>query len=42
MDDKRICIRNNKNQSFANLDAEHDFKNISKDATKHDCAIAPF
>lgn len=40
--EKQICIRNNKNQSFANLDAEHDFKNISRDATKHDCAIAPF
>jgi parallel beta-helix repeat protein len=35
--DKKICIKNNKNQSFANIDAEHDFKAISRDVSKHDC-----
>lgn len=38
----RICIRNNKNQTFANIDVEHMFKNISRDITKHDCELAPF
>ena len=37
--DKKICVRNNKNQSFVNIDAEHDFKAISRDATKYDCSI---
>lgn len=36
-----ICIRNNSNQSFANLDAENGFKNISRDASKHDCSLPP-
>ena len=35
----QICIRNNSNQSFANLDAENGFKNISRDASKHDCTL---
>lgn len=35
----QICIRNNNNQSFANLDAENGFKNISRDASKHDCTL---
>lgn len=35
-----ICIKNNKNQSFANIDAEHGFKNISRDLSNHDCVIA--
>lgn len=34
-----ICIRNNSNQSFANLDAENGFKNISRNAAKHDCTL---
>ena len=37
--DNRICIRNNKDQSFANIDAEHDFKNVSRDASKYDCTL---
>jgi parallel beta-helix repeat protein len=37
--DKRICIKNNANQSFANIDAEHNFRNISKDISKHDCEL---
>ncbi len=36
-----LCIRNNSNQSFANLDAENGFKNISRDASKHDCTLQP-
>ena len=35
-----ICIRNNNNQSFANLDAENGFKHISRDASKHDCTLS--
>lgn len=36
-----ICIRNNTNQSFANLDAENGFKKISRDVSKHDCTLQP-
>jgi parallel beta-helix repeat protein len=39
LSDKKICIKNNKNQSFANIDAEHDFKGISRDVLKHDCSL---
>lgn len=34
-----ICIRNNQNAKFANLDAANDFKNISRDLSKHDCTL---
>lgn len=41
VDDKNtnpvICIKNNKNESFANMDVEHDFKNISHDVSKVIC-----
>jgi parallel beta-helix repeat protein len=37
--DKKICIKNNKNQSFANIDAEHDFKGLSRDVSKYDCTL---
>lgn len=37
--DKRICIRNNKNQSIVNLDAGRGFKNVSQDATPFDCQL---
>ena len=33
----KICIRNNTNGTFANLDADNDFKNISHDLTPFDC-----
>ncbi len=33
----RICIFDNKNATFANLDAENGFKNIDKDITKFAC-----
>ena len=39
--DKKICIQNNKNQSFVNIDAEHGFKGISRDIIKHDCTLEP-
>lgn len=35
----QICIRDNKNQSFANIDAENNFKHISKDASKYNCVL---
>jgi parallel beta-helix repeat protein len=35
--DARICIFDNKNATFANLDAENGFKNINKDITKFAC-----
>lgn len=34
----RICIRNNGEATFANLDAEHNFKNISRDLAPYDCS----
>lgn len=41
MKDRRICIRNNTNQSFVNLDAENGFKNKSKDLTPYNCEQSP-
>lgn len=37
--DKRICIRNNKNQSIANLDAAQGFQHVSRDAAPFDCQL---
>ena len=41
VDDKNpnpvICIKNNKNESFANMDIEHNFKNVSRDKSKVVC-----
>lgn len=37
--ESRICIRNNKNQTVANMDAENDFKNISRDLSAFDCEL---
>ena len=39
--DQRICIQNNKNQSFANIDAEHDFTNIVREIGANSCELAP-
>lgn len=39
-EDKRICIRNNKGATFANLDLANNMKNISVDATPYDCSLA--
>jgi hypothetical protein len=36
-----ICIRDNTNQTFANIDAENGFKNISRDAGPFNCTLNP-
>lgn len=36
----KICIRNNQNMSFANMDAANKFKNISRDTTAFNCVLA--
>jgi parallel beta-helix repeat protein len=41
MKDRKICIRNNKNATFVNIDAENKFKNKSRDMTPHDCEQQP-
>ncbi|MEL6252306.1 MAG: hypothetical protein AAFR87_09885, partial [Bacteroidota bacterium] len=40
-DEFKICIVNNKGAKFANLDAENDFKGISKDMAPHNCDCQP-
>jgi hypothetical protein len=35
----QICINNNKNATFANLDAENNFENLSRDVSMHNCAL---
>lgn len=37
-DEYQICIRNNTNASFANLDAANDFKNIDRNMSAYDCS----
>ena len=37
-DKHKICIQNNKNADFVNLDAENNFENMSQDISPHDCA----
>ena len=39
-----ICIKNNKNQSIGNMDAENGFKNVSRDQMPFDCSYgkSPF
>ncbi|GAB2557542.1 parallel beta-helix domain-containing protein [Spirosoma aerophilum] len=39
--DRRICIRNNVNQSIINLDAGTGFKNMSRDAAPFNCQLPP-
>ena len=34
-----LCIRNNRNQSFANLDAANDFRSINKSISGFDCSM---
>lgn len=36
-DESRICIKSNKNESFANLDAGNNFKNVSKQIATYKC-----
>ncbi|MHA8081761.1 parallel beta-helix domain-containing protein [Aquirufa regiilacus] len=33
----KICVHHNVNQSVANMDAEHDFKNVRRNPTELDC-----
>lgn len=37
--ESQVCIRKNIGATFANIDAENDFKNISKDLAKHNCEL---
>jgi parallel beta-helix repeat protein len=37
----RVCLRNNENATFMNLDAANNFKNTSRDAAKMNCNQAP-
>lgn len=39
--DRGICIQNNVNATFANLDAGGDFQNVSRDVSPHNCAQTP-
>ena len=39
--ERNICIRNNQNVTFANIDAEGGFKNIHDDLSLHDCSQEP-
>jgi parallel beta-helix repeat protein len=41
MKDRNICIRNNKNASFANIDAGNKFKNKSRDLKPYECEQPP-
>jgi len=36
----RICVRNNKGATYANIDAANNFKNISRDISQVDCSHA--
>jgi parallel beta-helix repeat protein len=38
---KLVCLSGNTNSSFANIDAENNFKNISRSTAAHDCRLAP-
>ena len=39
-DASRICIKNNKGASYANIDAANNFKKISRDSAETDCSHA--
>ncbi len=34
-----LCLRNNKNARFANIDAGNDFKNIGRDPARYTCEL---
>lgn len=40
-DDQRICLKNNGDRGFANIDAGNDFAGISRDLKQHDCEYEP-
>jgi parallel beta-helix repeat protein len=39
--ESRICIQNNQNATFVNIDAANNFKNVSRDAQTYDCSHSP-
>jgi parallel beta-helix repeat protein len=39
--DAHICIQNNGDATFANYDAAHKFKHVSRDLKMHDCSLPP-
>jgi parallel beta-helix repeat protein len=41
IDGSRICIKNNKGASFANIDAANNFKKISRDISQIECSQPP-
>jgi parallel beta-helix repeat protein len=41
MKDRNICLKNNTNSSFVNIDAGNKFRNKSKDTKPHDCEQEP-
>jgi parallel beta-helix repeat protein len=46
LDDKKpgavpVCVQNNENASFVALDAAHNFKAVSRDASPYDCSLNP-
>ena len=40
-EDRRICIRNNGDIDFANIDAANDFANVTRDLSAYDCSLPP-
>jgi parallel beta-helix repeat protein len=40
-EDQKICIRNNGNVTFTNIDLANKSKNLSTDISKMDCSLAP-
>jgi hypothetical protein len=39
--ERKICIQNNTNATFANIDAEGGFRDISRDISAHNCFQVP-
>ncbi len=37
--ENKLCLRNNGEATFANIDAQNDFKNITTDIKAHDCTL---
>lgn len=36
-----ICVQNNQNATFVNLDASHNFKKVSRDTSRYNCTLDP-
>jgi hypothetical protein len=41
MKDRNICLKNNTNATFVNIDAGNKFRNKSRDMKPHDCDQQP-